>query len=187
MPSKDRVVKRVITSEEDILRGRTGGTTSKYDPSFVNVAYHLRLLGANLEGLAQAFDVDRTTVSGWAERYPEFNRALREGGDLADAKVAHALYRRALGYTKKLLKASGSVEEVHYPPDVNACCRWLSGRRRGKDYGEIWRLKDPETAEAPEAPQYDDAEIARRIAFLLAKHVTGEVVDVPEQQQLAQE
>jgi hypothetical protein len=57
------------------------------------------MLGATAEELAGFFGVTRGTISNWIPTIPEFAAALREGRDLADAKIARGLFARAVGYS----------------------------------------------------------------------------------------
>ena len=61
---------------------------------------------------------------------------MRSGRSLADGKVAHGLYSRAVGYsyesTRVLLHCGEPVavrHTVHLPPDVRAGIFWLRNRR----------------------------------------------------------
>lgn len=166
--------RKILIGDSEVKPPRAGG---KYDPSHNEFVYHMRLLGATHDQVATALGIHPATVKQWILLHPEFAKAMENGGDIADAKVAHALYKRAVGYTKLLQKANG-VEEVHYPPDARACFQWLACRRRGKDL-DIWKLKEAETPEEKEVPKLDDMEVARKLAFILSRAVHGETIDAP--------
>src|SRR5215471_18710453 len=93
-----------------------GGRPTSYQPEYATVVEKLCLLGARDADLARAFDVSESTIDNWKAAHPEFLAALKAGRELADADVAHSLYRRALG-------------DGDRPPDVTACIFWLKNRR----------------------------------------------------------
>src|SRR5262245_1570478 len=112
--------------------GNQGGQPTRFRPEFVREARNYALLGAIDDQLAEFFGVAGTTIHNWKHAHPEFKAALRAGKTVADAKVAQALYRRAIGYRHKaekifILKDGTIVRAAyteHYPPDVVACIFW---------------------------------------------------------------
>jgi hypothetical protein len=112
------------------------GRPSLYKPEFAERAYELCLAGATNQELADGFDVGHSTIDNWLRKHPEFAQAVRSGRSLADGKVAHGLYARAIGYsyesTRVLLHGGEPVSVQHTvrrPPDVRACIFWLRNRR----------------------------------------------------------
>jgi hypothetical protein len=104
------------------------------------------LLGATTEALAALFDVTTPTIDNWKAKHPAFARAIREGGEWADAQVANGLYRRAIGFmmtttttsTTQTRDTHGNVTgittttttaETEIPPHVGACLKWLHLRQ----------------------------------------------------------
>ena len=70
------------------------------------------------------------------KKYPEFSESIQRGKAPADAKVAQALYKRAIGYSHdavKIFSFEGATFEhkyiEHYPPDYNSMRLWLSNRQ----------------------------------------------------------
>jgi hypothetical protein len=131
-----------------------GGRGTGYQRTFPRIALGASLLGAKATDLAQLFDVSEPTIYAWRKAYPAFDKAIREGSQYADAKVAASLYQRAIGLVaitktteRRVHKDSDGnvlstteitvVEERQVPPDANACWRWLQ-RRRG------WGLEQEE-------------------------------------------
>ena len=107
------------------------------------MAMHLCRLGGTNADLARAFRVSTACIDQWIAKKPEFAEAVHEGRELADARVASALYSRAVGYThaeEKIFQHEGQVIRAgtlkHYPPDTAACSLWLRNRRP-----ELWREK----------------------------------------------
>jgi hypothetical protein len=125
------------------------GRPSLYQPEFAEQAFELCLAGATNLDLADTFEVGHSTIDNWLRKHPEFAQAVKRGGALADGKVAHGLYSRAVGYTYEttrvvLYKGEPVVlpHTVHKPPDVRAGTFWLRNRRPDQ-WGDHWRY-DPE-------------------------------------------
>lgn len=107
--------------------------------------HELTLLGLPLEKVADILEIAPRTLYKWAEEKPEVKKAVSEGRDLADARVVHSLYKRALGVTISLdqvvkLRDSDGNERVEtvtlkkeVPPDTQAAAIWLRSRQR-----DIW-------------------------------------------------
>ena len=118
----------------------------KYRPKFDEQAYKLCLLGASDKVLAETFEVDEATINRWKHAHPTFFDSLKRGKITADAEVASALYKRALGYRyvevsrecNKKDKTKFVTKEVHkeVPPDTAAAMAWLKNRRP-----EQWKEK----------------------------------------------
>lgn len=124
----------------------TVGKVQVYDAKFhCRLAYRLSLLNLSDAEMCVPMDVSLETFRLWKRDHPEFLMALERGQEQADAKVARALFRRAVGWgtleehivTKKVKDAEGNeqVEIVkvprrrQLPPDVNAISLWLKNRR----------------------------------------------------------
>ena len=121
------------------------GRPSLYQPEFAEQAFELCLAGATNLDLADTFEVGHSTIDNWLQKHPEFAQAVKRGGALADGKVAHGLYSRAVGYTYEatrvvLYKGEPVVlpHTVHKPPDVRAGTFWLRNRRPDQ-WGDRWR------------------------------------------------
>ena len=114
-----------------------------YQPIYAQQAQSLSLLGKKNKELADFFGVTMSTINQWCKLHEEFFVALRDGSDLADAKVAKALYDRAVGmeYEKETTvfdKTTGTPmtfkSKEYVLPDVNAATKWLQSRQ-----SEKWR------------------------------------------------
>lgn len=121
-----------------------------YDYTFPKRAYRACLLGATIDDLAELFGVSTSAIDKWTRIHPDFADQCRLGRTEADARVAEALFKRALGYThpeERIFShpetkfSDAAVVRVrtrkHYPPDTNAAIHWLAVRRKVK--GE-WQL-----------------------------------------------
>ncbi len=131
------------------------GRPSAFKQDYIEQTKKLCRLGAIDRELADFFGVTERTINNWKRDHPEFQDALKEGKLLADAEVAHSLYRRALGYSHPEVHVSRYQGEVtvtpltkHYPPDTAACVFWLRNRRP-----DLWRERRAEEGsdEPPEA------------------------------------
>ncbi|EMO5719088.1 terminase [Enterobacter cloacae subsp. cloacae] len=119
---------------------------TQYRDEFAVMAEKLALLGLTDTQTAFALGVSERTLNRWKKQYPGFCQSLKNGKALADAKVAHALYRKATGYTyqlEEIRNVNGRLSAVpvtrHQPPDTTACIFWLKNRQP-----ELWRDKpDP--------------------------------------------
>jgi Zn ribbon nucleic-acid-binding protein len=123
--------------------GNTGGRPTDYKTEYAKQAYNYCLLGATDEDLASFFDVTETTINNWKESNVEFFESVKAGKEVADAKVAQSLYKRATGYKHKAVKifqVNGEPLIVpyveRYPPDPTSMIFWLKNRQKKK-----WRDK----------------------------------------------
>lgn len=120
------------------------GRPTKYSPEYVEEVYKLCLLGATDEQIADFFGVTVQTLLNWCDAHPQFLEARKNGKERADAKVAEALYHRALGYSHpavKIMSYEGSSWEheytERYPPDTAAAFIWLKNRAGWRDKHEV--------------------------------------------------
>lgn len=119
------------------------GRPTKYKEEYAELAYNYCLLGAIDEELASFFDVDVSTVHRWKKEYPDFCDSIKKGKEIADAKVAQALFHRATGYSHEdidIKMYEGGIIETpytkYYPPDATSAIFWLKNRQPKK-----WRDK----------------------------------------------
>ena len=144
----------------------SGGRPAVYRAEFAEVARSCCALGATNETLAERFAVSRRTIDRWIAGIPDFRNAVTEGREIADGKVASALFARATGMAQQMTKVfchNGQPLTVNYtvelPPDVRACMFWLRNR-----LPEQWRENRP-LAEASDGLSFEDLEEAdRRVA-----------------------
>lgn len=119
----------------------------KYHKGRAREAYELALLGHTEKEMAAVMQVSDKTIELWKNTHVRFLEALRKGKDIADAKVATSLYKRAVGYSYPDIQVSvykGEVTEVpvmrHVPPDTNAAIKWLEFRQ-GKRWSKTEKME----------------------------------------------
>ncbi len=143
------------------------GRPSLYQPEFAAQAFELCLAGATNRDLADTFEVVHSTIDNWLQKHPEFAQSVKRGRALADGRVAHGLYSRAIGYTYETTRVVLHRGEpvavphtVHKPPDVRACTFWLRNRRP-----QQWREgPKPVQDEGPDCSPLDAASGRARLA-----------------------
>jgi hypothetical protein len=122
-----------------------GGRPTLYKPQYAAQAELFCKMGADDQQLAELFDVRRSTISNWKLKHPEFLGALRHGKMIADANVAAALYKSAMGLhvsTEDKIVSDGAggqkkmTIEKQNPPSVKAQIFWLKNRQPG-----LWKDK----------------------------------------------
>lgn len=125
------------------------GRNTKYFETYPEEAKNLCLLGATDSELAEYFGIGEATLNRWKLEHPEFRESIRAGKVYADAQVAGAIHRRAVGYSYLDSHVSvdpgagvvvTAVEKVMHP-DVNAAKFWLKNRRKD-EWRENYGLTD---------------------------------------------
>ena len=138
------------------------GRPSLYKPEFAEQAFELCLAGATNRDLADTFEVGHSTIDNWLHKHPEFAQAVRRGRALADGKVAHGLYSRAIGYSyettrvvlcqgEPVVRAADGAQAARRQgrhllaaqPPARAVARLRAGARRGASGAEQARGPSP--------------------------------------------
>ena len=109
------------------------------------MVYELSLLGLKDDKMMECFGVTKACFNWWKKNIEEFRASYVSGKDIADAKVAKALFERACGYSHEETRVHfdkfGAVSEhtvmKHYPPDTAAATNWLKLRQK-----ENWKDND---------------------------------------------
>ena len=83
----------------DRVRGRKIGRPTGYRPAYIDQAFKFCLLGLDDRRIAELLGTSRAGLDRWKRAYPRFREAFERGRDRADAAVAGALYKRAIGYS----------------------------------------------------------------------------------------
>lgn len=130
-------------SEDTSQQPNVGGAPTKYKTSYNIQVFKLCLLGSTKEQIANFFDVHVDTITEWMNVYPKFSAAIKDGREKADATVANSLYKKALGYNKKITqkryvhgKLITESKTEHIPADTTAAIFWLKNRSKA-----VWRDK----------------------------------------------
>ena len=134
---------------------------AKYKKHFPELVKWMARDGLTDQEIADELNISRTTLKKWRKLYPDFDQALLEGKDIADARVEEKLYQRAIGFdyeesevqvdvnTGKATRIKRTTKYV--APDVTACIFWLKNRRpkKWRDVSKIEaEITDDRTREA---------------------------------------
>lgn len=126
-------------AKKKTTRKKKAGRKSKFDGVSLEQVSKLASQGYTDIAMADFFGVATSTWHLWKTKYPEFEKAILDGKEAADAQVEISMYRRAIGYshpeTKVFCNRWGVVKEEvtkHYPPDVAAGKFWLTNRQPQK-------------------------------------------------------
>lgn len=86
--------------------------------------------------IADALEINTSTLWQWKSKYPRFSNALTLGKAESTKRIERALYHRAAGYSHdavKIFNDKGKSVIVpyreHVPPDTNAAIFWLKNRK----------------------------------------------------------
>ena len=151
------------------------GRPLSYKDEYREQAAKLSELGLTDAQMADFFEVSIPTFNSWKAKHPDFFKSLKAGKEIADENVVRSLYNRAVGYDHpedKIFQYNGKSLVVptikHVPPDPGAAKLWLTNRRP-----EEWREKVAQEVTGkdggPIETKVNDSELARQIAFALAK------------------
>ncbi len=162
------------------------GRPSVYTPSWhIPQAELLCRLGATLQQIAEAFQIDFATLKRWMVKHEALCATIKIGAAPADDAVEMTLYRRALGYQvteterryemtevedpvtgenrviRKLVEVKEKIKEV--PPDTTAALFWLKNRRPAE-----WRESYQHTVTDPDdiSPEH----LARQLMFTFRQY-----------------
>jgi hypothetical protein len=102
------------------MAGRPSKFKEDYHPQ---MAFKLALLGLTDTEISLALDIAESTLNEWKKDHPVFSESLTEGKQIADANVAHSLYKRANGLVTKEVVYEDIEERIdhgdgtwHYEP-----------------------------------------------------------------------
>lgn len=139
--------------------------SAPYQDKNADVVRKLAVLGFKDSAIRDYFNVASPLILNmWKEAFPDFARALKDGREDADCKVAEALLKVACGYEEKAVKIFCHNGQIIYadhirqhPPNVAAIKMWLEARQSG-----VWRNTDFINVEGSlklQAHEIDDSEI----------------------------
>lgn len=124
----------LIFGDDYLIFGKTKKRhNTKWDESFIGIVRTLASEGFINEEIAEKIGVDVSTFYLWQKEKSGFLDAVKVGKEFANARVARALYQRALGFTYESeeikvvsdgMQMGSSIERVpvtkYVPPDVTA-------------------------------------------------------------------
>jgi hypothetical protein len=147
IPTHKQPLKRTKTTPN--TKNNPGiGRPSVYNKEMCKWAYKFCLLGCTNEEISKHLEISIGTFEGWYRDKGDFFRAIRAGREEADAKVAHKMYQKAMGYSHKedeIFQYKGETIIVptikHYPPDTAAAKHILANRHPDK-----WKEKQASVA-----------------------------------------
>lgn len=73
------------------------GPPKSFDYNWLETIGRLAMLGMINDQIAEFYNVSDTTMDNWIKSIPELRQVLIENRELADARVAASLFRRAVG------------------------------------------------------------------------------------------
>jgi hypothetical protein len=86
-----------MANGEVISKKKRKGKMTLFKPEYTEQVEKLCRHGSTDKDLALFFNVSVNTIDNWKKRHPDFFLALLKGKQEADANVAEALYRNAIG------------------------------------------------------------------------------------------
>jgi hypothetical protein len=188
--------KNVRTAIAEVIEAKRTGRPSLWRPEFTSHARELALLGLSDEGIARAINAPLSVFNKWLATKPSLRIALNDGRELANGRVASALFKRATGYetkAEKVFQYQGQVVRAetleHHPPDTQAASFWLRNRapdhwkeRREVDvagtFEHRFSLMTPQERAADAQALAD--QVRRRLMLDQPEVIEGEAIEVPE-------
>lgn len=127
------------------------GPKGIYTQDYARQAYLLALEGVTEVRMAELWGIHEATLSDWKVSHPEFRQALREGGILANVKVAEHFFLNCLDRwvdDEEIHVWKGEVMRVpirrFIQGDKWAQARWLAIKDR-ENWSEIQRVQIDQT------------------------------------------
>jgi hypothetical protein len=137
------------------------GRPSLFKPEYCEQTYRLCLLGLTDKELSAFFCVSESTLNLWKLKHDDFSESIKNGREIADAKVVESLFKRACGYEHEedvIMQYKGEPVIVptikHYPPDAASAIFLLCNRQRSRwknskfDDGQEPSNRDPKELRA---------------------------------------
>ena len=140
-----KIIVPVIRSD-GTLSGKIAFITAYCDEIHPKQVYRCRLAGLSIARIADILLVDPKLIRDWRKKYPKMAKAWADGGAHADAYVATAMFKRAIGYSHKTEKiainsqtgkVTRAVFRERYAPDTAAGTFWLTNRQPG-----LWKNRN---------------------------------------------
>lgn len=131
--------------------------------------------GWSITDIAIRIGISPSTLTNWANKYPEIRDALKHNTEVVNFKVENALLKAALGYVTKeekittVIRKGAVVETIkevtqkEIAPSVPACQFWLINKK-----GDKWQSTKNRNSILQDVAGSDDAEI--KIEITRAQH-----------------
>lgn len=163
-------------------RVRLGTLTGDERQELLRELHNLSLMGATDFEIAHVLGVSQATVNYWRSTDPQLAEAMRIPAEVANERVASALFHRAKGYSytvEKVFVQDGQVIRVpvteHVPPDPKAIEMWLYNR------SDRWRgLKEQLITAKVETEAPDPRKLAMAMVALLRDAAASRAADPPQ-------
>lgn len=140
---------------------------NQYHPQW---AFKLALAKNTNAEIGAVFGVKERCFEEWMQRYPRLKERVHAGREMADAEVAHAVYRSAKGYEHPAVKINqyeGRPVVTHYteryPPNIQAATLFLTNR------DARWKNKVTNEQSGPDGDPIEVAVIERVVIDPKAK------------------
>lgn len=112
------------------------GRPSSFDERLAVKIVELTEQGKTVEQIAEIIDIPARTLFRWFSSKDDFRHIVKEARQFADEMVEASLFKRALGFEAKEIKAFQTREGVetaeetkYYPPDPTSMIFWLKNRK----------------------------------------------------------
>ena len=163
-------------------RVRLGTLTGDERQELLRELHNLSLMGATDFEIAHVLGVSQATVNYWRSTDPQLAEAMRIPAEVANERVASALFHRAKGYNytvEKVFVQDGQVIRVpvteHVPPDPKAIEMWLYNR------SDRWRgLKEQLITAKVETEAPDPRKLAMAMVALLRDAAASRAADTQQ-------
>jgi hypothetical protein len=161
------------------LNAANGKPTNYEFDKTTELVQRLCMLGLTNREIAHTLGIAVETYERWLATYQDLRDAVFEGREGADAVVARALFRRAIGYEhdeddiRTVAVGNNEGSEIvitktvkRYPPDTGAATAWLAIRQR-----ERWRgIKATGAEEGGDVPPTERAaQVRAAVAAAMAE------------------
>ena len=115
---------------------RTAGRPSKYNKEYSYLAFQFAQAGLRQCDCARLMEVSLSTFKNWLKHNDAFAFEWKRGCIIADAEVARALFKLAVGFEEKTIRIVHMDDGTYiikkyriYPPNLRACKMWLRNRQ----------------------------------------------------------
>lgn len=99
---------------------------ARFNFTHVEIAARLKAAGFSNEDIGYAFGLSKSTIQTWIKKYPQFERAINEGKEVAKNHIVAKAFRTAAGYeyeeSNEKYDKEGNLKErsvfkKHQPPN----------------------------------------------------------------------